>query len=322
VADVEARGAVMNGDIHVALDRTDFLAVFPLKGGHRARLVGTVRDQTDQPREDLTWDDVSTRVIECMRIDVNAVNWFSTYHVHHRVADHFRRGRAFLLGDAAHIHSPVGGQGMNTGIGDAVNLAWKLAAVLHGRADDRILDTYETERIAFARRLVATTDQAFTGVTSSSATARLLRLHIVPALLPALLKSRAFRRVAFRTISQTAINYRESNLSEGLAGGIHGGDRLPWVRIHSDGHDADNFRPLISLDWQVHVYGAAAPEIRGVCGERGLPLHEFRWVPAMKRAGFRQNALYLVRPDGYVALAAAEQSPTVLASYLHTRALR
>src|SRR5262249_10136916 len=153
VADVEARGAVMNGDIHVALDRTDFLAVFPLKGGHRARLVGTVRDQTDQPREDLTWDDVSTRVIECMRIDVNAVNWFSTYHVHHRVADHFRRGRAFLLGDAAHIHSPVGGQGMNTGIGDAVNLAWKLAAVLHGRADDRILDTYETERIAFARRL-------------------------------------------------------------------------------------------------------------------------------------------------------------------------
>src|SRR5262245_11462496 len=158
----------MNGDIHVALDRTDFLAVFPLKGGQRTRLVGMVRDETDQPRKDLTWDDVSTCVIEWMRIEIDAVNWFSTYHVHHRVADQFRRGRAFLLGDAAHIPSPVGGQGMNTGIGDAVNLAWKLAAVLHGRADDRILDTYETERIAFARRLVATTEQAFTGVTSSS----------------------------------------------------------------------------------------------------------------------------------------------------------
>jgi 2-polyprenyl-6-methoxyphenol hydroxylase-like FAD-dependent oxidoreductase len=322
VADVEARGAVMNGDIHVALDRTDFLAVFPLKGGHRARLVGTVRDQMDQPRDDLTWDDVSTRVIEWMRINVNTVNWFSTYHVHHRVADHFRRGRAFLLGDAAHIHSPVGGQGMNTGIGDAVNLAWKLAAVLHGRADERILDTYETERIAFARRLVATTDQAFTGVTSSSATARLLRLHIVPALLPALLKSRAFRRVAFRTISQTAINYRESNLSEGLAGGVHAGDRLPWVRLDGDGHDADNFLPLTSLRWQVHVYGAAAPEIRAACEQRGLPLHQFRWEKAMKRVGFHRNALYLVRPDGYVALAAAEQSAAVLASYLDTRALR
>ena len=80
----------------------------------------------------------------------------------------FRKGRAFLLGDAAHVHSPVGGQGMNTGIGDAINLAWKLAAVLRGNADAAILDSYETERIAFARRLVATTDRAFTGVTSTN----------------------------------------------------------------------------------------------------------------------------------------------------------
>ena len=87
-------------------------------------------------------------------IEVAHVNWFSTYRVHHRVAEHFRKGRAFLLGDAAHVHSPVGGQGMNTGIGDAINLAWKLAAVLEGRAPDSILDSYEPERIAFARRLV------------------------------------------------------------------------------------------------------------------------------------------------------------------------
>ena len=78
---------------------------------------------------------MSKRVIEWIQHRREAVNWFSTYRVHHRVADHFRKGRAFLLGDAAHIHSPVGGQGMNTGIGDAVNLAWKLAAVLQGRAD-------------------------------------------------------------------------------------------------------------------------------------------------------------------------------------------
>ena len=111
----------------------------------------------------LSWNDVSQRVIEWMHIDVARVNWFSTYRVHHRVADHFRKGRAFLLGDAAHIHSPVGGQGMNTGIGDAVNLAWKLAAVLQGRADASILDSYEPERIAFARRLVATTDRGLHG---------------------------------------------------------------------------------------------------------------------------------------------------------------
>ena len=169
VADVEASGATMNGELHVALDRTDFLVVFPLKGERRARLIGTVREgEIKQQREEMTWEDVSKRVLEWIRIDVETVNWFSTYRVHHRVADHFRKGRAFLLGDAAHIHSPVGGQGMNTGIGDAVNLGWKLAAVVGGRAHASILDSYEQERIGFARQLVATTDRAFTGVTSTS----------------------------------------------------------------------------------------------------------------------------------------------------------
>src|SRR5947207_15688698 len=121
-----------------------------------------------------------------MRVEVRDVHWFSTYRVHHRVADRFRQGRAFLLGDAAHIHSPVGGQGMNTGIGDAVNLAWKLADVVHGRADSSLLDSYEPERIAFARRLVATTDRVFTGVTSDGAIARRVRLNIVPVVAPAL----------------------------------------------------------------------------------------------------------------------------------------
>src|SRR5436305_2571173 len=121
-----------------------------------------------------------------MPIEVQQVHWFSTYRVHHRVADRFRQGRAFLLGDAGHIHSPVGGQGMNTGIGDAVNLAWKLAAVVHSRADASLLDSYEPERIAFARRLVATTDQAFTGVTSPGPIARRVRLDIVPLLVPTL----------------------------------------------------------------------------------------------------------------------------------------
>src|SRR5205085_11822330 len=168
---------------HVALDITDFLAVFPLKDAGHARLIGTVREG-EQKHGTLSWTDVSTSVIDWMRIDVARVHWFSTYHVHHRVADGFRKGRAFILGDAAHIHSPVGGQGMNTGIGDAVNLAWKLAFVRHGRADASLLDSYEPERTAFARRLVATTDRAFTGVTSPGAVARRVRLNIVPAVAP------------------------------------------------------------------------------------------------------------------------------------------
>jgi 2-polyprenyl-6-methoxyphenol hydroxylase-like FAD-dependent oxidoreductase len=319
VADVEARGAAMNGELHAALDTTDFLAVFPLKEDGRARLIGTVRENRDDQHGDLSWNDVSTRVIEWMRIDVVRLHWFSTYHVHHRVADQFRKGRAFLLGDAAHIHSPVGGQGMNTGIGDAVNLAWKLAAVLRGRATAAILDTYETERVAFARRLVATTDQAFTGVTSHGAIARFVRLDLVPLLLPRLFAFAAVRRFMFRTVSQTAVHYRTSALSEGRAGGVHGGDRLPWVP--ANGNDADNFTPLTSLDWQVHVYGDPTPDLHATCQKRALPLHAFPWRPEMGRIGLRRDALYLVRPDGYVAFADPRGGATTLLSYLDARGL-
>ena len=321
VADVEASGQALNGELHAAVDRTDFLVIFPLKGERRARLVGTVRDEVEQKGEDLSWDDVSKRVIEWISIDVKCVNWFSTYRVHHRVADHFRKDRVFLLGDAAHIHSPVGGQGMNTGIGDAVNLAWKLAAVLHGRARASLLDSYEPERIAFARRLVATTDRAFTGVTSSGATARLMRLRVAPLLVPLLFALRSMRRVMFRTVSQTAVNYHGSSLSEGCAGAVHGGDRLPWVKMDWNSEYRDNFAPLTSLDWQIHVYGDAMTPMRTLCNERRLTLHVFPWRPEMKRAGLQRNAAYLVRPDGYVALADAGASAATVESYLDARQL-
>jgi 2-polyprenyl-6-methoxyphenol hydroxylase-like FAD-dependent oxidoreductase len=319
VADVEARGPAMNGELHAALDTSDFLAVFPLKEDGRARLIGTVRTDVEHQQEKLSWKDVSRRVIEWMRIDVEQVNWFSTYRVHHRVADGFRKGRAFLLGDAAHIHSPVGGQGMNTGIGDAVNLAWKLAAVVNGRADQSLLDSYEPERIAFARRLVSTTDQAFTGVTSDGTIARHIRLDLVPVLIPLIFSFAATRRFMFRTISQTAVNYRGSPLSEGRAGSVHGGDRLPWVAV--DSNDVDNFTPLTSLEWQVHVYGSATHEIQAVCKERMLPLHVFPWHLEIGRAGLRRNAVYLVRPDGYVALAAPPGDALAIASYFTGRRL-
>jgi 2-polyprenyl-6-methoxyphenol hydroxylase-like FAD-dependent oxidoreductase len=321
VADVQASGAVMDGELHVGLDATDFLAVFPLKGEGRARLVGTLRDEGEDQHDKLSWDDVSQRVIEWMHITVARVNWFSTYRVHHRVANHFREGRAFLLGDAAHIHSPVGGQGMNTGIGDAVNLAWKLAAVLHGRASLSLLDSYEPERVVFARRLVATTDQAFTGVTSSGPIARLLRLHVVPALFPVLFALKAVRRFMFRTVSQTVVNYRGSRLSEGVAGRIHGGDRLPWIKTDKSGRHADNFAPLRSLDWQVHVYGELTSEIRMACEARKMPVHIFPWCTEAAQAGLRHNAIYLVRPDGYVALAEPDGRGAAVGPYLDARNL-
>ena len=124
----------------------------------------------------------------------------------------------------------------------------------------------------------------------------------------------------FRTVSQTAVNYRGSSLSEGRAGAVHGGDRLPWVEMNDDGVEGQ----LRAAD----VAGLAGPRvrrrharIRTVCDERKLPLHVFPWRPEMGRAGLRRNAVYLVRPDGYVALADPEGSATVITSYLDARKL-
>jgi hypothetical protein len=125
----------------------------------------------------------------------------------------------------------------------------------------------------------------------------------------------------FRTVSQTVVNYRGSRLSEGRAGTVHGGDRLPWVKTDVNGVDKDNFAQQTTLDWQAHVYGDATPEIRAVCEERKLSLHVFRWRPEMSRAGLRRNALYLVRPDGYVGLADPDGSATRVTSYLDARAV-
>jgi 2-polyprenyl-6-methoxyphenol hydroxylase-like FAD-dependent oxidoreductase len=319
VADVALRGPVANGELHVALDDADLLAVFPMKGAEAGRLIGTVRKDLDD-KHDLTWEDVSTHVVERMKITVDRVNWFSTYRVHHRVAEHFARGRVFLVGDAAHIHSPVGGQGMNTGIGDAVNLAWKLASVLRGRADERLLTTYEPERIAFAKRLVATTDRAFTFATRDGPIARLVRLDAVPALAPALLGRSAVRRLMFRTVSQTFIDYHGSDLSEGRAGSVRGGDRLPWVAAADDGKD--NFAPLASLEWQLHVYGSASPDLAKVAADRGLPLSTFPWREAHGEAGLARDAAYLLRPDGHVALADRHAHPATLETYLTAHGLR
>ena len=202
------------------------------------------------------------------------MNWFSVYHVHHRVTDRFRKGRAFVLGDAAHIHTPVGGQGMNTGIGDAINLAWKLKAVLAGRAQDALLDTFETERRAFALRLVQTTDRAFNIVAADGHLADVIRTRLVPLILPQVVKFEAAREYIFRTLSQITLNYRGKGLDEGRAGPVHGGDRLPWVKIG----ESDNYKPLKRIGWQIHVYGKADDYVKRWARDRRIPLEVYRVV--------------------------------------------
>jgi 2-polyprenyl-6-methoxyphenol hydroxylase-like FAD-dependent oxidoreductase len=311
VADVQGEGPPFDGELHVDLDEADFLALFPLAGKARARLIGTVRDERADHPDTLKFEDVSDRAIKNLKVSVLRVNWFSTYHVHHRVTEHFRKGRAFLLGDAAHIHSPAGGQGMNTGIGDAINLAWKLAAVLGRRASEDLLDSYEAERIGFARRLVATTDRVFSFATAEGFVADVLRTRVAPLLIPTVAGLEAAREYLFRTVAQITLNYRGGPLSVGTAGQVHGGDRLPWVSVNGQ----DNFVSLAAMTWQVHVYGSATEELAQWCVAHELPLHVFDWRSQYEAAGILRNALYLLRPDSYVGLADPSASVRVLERY-------
>lgn len=279
VADVAGTGPALNGELHVSVDESEFMAFFPLKQKGHARLIGIIRENAAR---EPTWNDVSPRLLKEMDVTVSEVNWFSTYHVHHRVAAHFQEGRVFLLGDAGHIHSPLGGQGMNTGIGDAVNLAWKLGDVLKKKTGMDLLKSYESERIAFARQLVKSTDRAFRFISGDGPLARIVRTKIVPAVLPRIFRFRASGRLVFRTLSQTGISYAKNTGSR-----LRAGDRLPWIE------SVDNFKPLRSLDWQVHVYGDQK-------AESTHPVHYFAWNPEMAEKGLKKDVPYLIRPDGHI----------------------
>jgi 2-polyprenyl-6-methoxyphenol hydroxylase-like FAD-dependent oxidoreductase len=311
VADIKASGPAANGEMHAALDSSDFMIIFPMKGDANVRLVGDLnQDQENNP--DLTWEDVQKDILSRLKLEVETVNWFSSYRVHHRVASRFRNRNVFLLGDAAHIHSPVGGQGMNTGIGDAVNLAWKLAAVINGEASQTLLDSYETERIPFARKLVNSTDRAFSFVSAKGTFATWVRLQLVPVILPVLFRFSSFKRLMFRTVSQISIRYPQSFLSSGRTGKLIGGDRLPWVQ------SANNFEPLVSRQWQVHCYGHPTPGLNKLFTEKNIPLYIFEWRPEAKKAGYLKDAIYIVRPDGYIGLVGGSGDVQKISAYCTT----
>ena len=219
VADMEATGSMVPDEVNVYLWREGFHLLFPMRGKDHWRIVGILPPAL-RDRKDVTFEAVmpSLRNEAGAGLSFKTCTWFSTYRIHHRSASRFRDRRCFLLGDAAHIHSPVGAQGMNTGLQDAYNLAWKLALVVKGQADAALLDSYEEERIPVAQRLLNTTDRAFRLVVSDSWLAGLLRTKVLARIAAFAMSLERVQRIAFRTVSQTGIDYRKSPLSKSLEG--------------------------------------------------------------------------------------------------------
>ena len=180
VADTEATGPMVPDELNVYLWHSGFHLFFPMRGENHWRVVGILPAEL-RDRGDLTFDDVMPSLVRGggSELSFQSCKWFSTYRIHHRCTERFRDRRCFLLGDAAHVHSPMGGQGMNTGLQDAYNLAWKLALVSPRQADDALLDSYEAERMPVAKRLLETTDRAFQLVVSDNWLAGLFRTRVV-----------------------------------------------------------------------------------------------------------------------------------------------
>lgn len=313
VTDVQDATLQTEGEVRVSIGEGLFYGIFPMPGKNHYRIIAFIPpDLLDKP--DLTFEDVRPYVERDTKIRATDTFWFATYNSHHRMAERFRCERVFLLGDAAHIHSPAGGQGMNTGLMDATNLGWKLAAVLKGEADERLLGSYEPERMAFARQLLATTDQAFTVVTSPRPAFRVFRSVIAPTLLPVLFRSPQVRRLFFFLVSQTRVHYRKMPISRGAAGRVHAGDRLPWVQWSGGG---SNYDALRTLKPHVQVYGTVSPEVERFARQHPeFPLRRFSFTPEAARAGLRAGAFYLLRPDGYVAYAASRFSSEEFLAFL------
>lgn len=314
VADVHASGPLANGRLNVVLARAGFAAVFPLKDDARSRVIGIVPPAL-QDKDEIGEADLVGVLASIPKLVVGAVDWMSIYHVHHRVAERFRHGRIFLLGDAAHVHSPAGGQGMNTGIGDAFNLGWKLAAVVSGRAPARLLETYEAERRPFAEKLLATTDRAFRYAVAPGAVARTLRLRVLPRVLSIVSPIPFLRRQLFKTVSQIGITYRGSVLSGPGGGSIAPGDRMPWV-----GPGRGSFRAMDGARWHLVVVGVASAKLAHFAVDAGLALIEI--PPARARGtGLRRRAAYLVRPDGHIACIARRQQTALIEAYRRAHGL-
>ena len=328
VADSVATGSMKQGELNVYLWRDGFHLFFPMRGKDRWRVIGILPKRL-RGRDDLTFEEVvpAIRHEAGANLSFKTCDWFSTYRIHHRAASRFRDRRCFLLGDAAHVHSPMGAQGMNTGLQDAYNLAWKLALVVNKRADATLLDSYEAERIPVARRLLRTTDRAFELVVSDNWVASLFRTQIIARIAAFAMTIERVRKIAFRTISQIGIRYRRSALSQTLSGlperAPRAGDRFPWLRLRFAGGSAreDLFERLDDLHFHLLVIGQRASSSATLNGFDLLRTHVVAAnqenADALARAGIAGEAFYLLRPDGHVGLAGTRLDVDAVADYLN-----
>ena len=315
VADARVDWEFPHDALHVCLAREVFVAFFPMPGEDRYRIVGTFPESKNQEDGEVDYEEIEQEIKEQAKLSLNIsdVRWFSLYKVHSRRVNKFSNGRCFVAGDAAHIHSPAGAQGMNTGIQDAYNLAWKLAFVIKGAAAESLLDTYNEERLANAKRLLDSTDRMFELAAGSSWLMSFLRTTIFPPIAGFMSSLETVSKRVFPLISQIGINYRDDALSEHTDDefeNVKAGDRLPYFQV--DGQSI--FDKLKAPKFHLLLFSKGD----GECQDLG-DLVDCHRIPIDARVseifGTEEDFGILLRPDNHIACIASVMTAEKVRDY-------
>lgn len=340
LADVRITWPMPSNKVDAFFHRDGVLFVFPLPG-ERHRIIAGLANEREQDESDApTFDQL--RELFAARVPVSAIladpAWISRFRIHHRVVNRYRDGNVFIAGDAAHLHSPAGGQGMNTGIQDAINLAWKLALCTSGKAQDSLLDSYGQERIPVAHSVISLTDR----MTAVGTLRNPLLQKMRNTALPFLMSWGVIHHGLANELAELKLNYRGSNIVEGQ-GSFHGraphpGDRAPLSRIGprtlgailtGTCHHLFIFSGDQASYETVSVIAAVRRDLAAVYPEL-IQVHTFLRSPSPliqdaiidadghvhRDYGIDEPCLYLIRPDRYVAYRSAPPDDAALHRFL------
>jgi 2-polyprenyl-6-methoxyphenol hydroxylase-like FAD-dependent oxidoreductase len=332
MADAELAWDLADGDLYAFPNRAGIFAAFAMPGEHRFRIFGNVAAGPSAEYSEPTPEQFQAMMDERLPLPakVTKAHWVSRYRLHRRSVPRYRDGRIFLVGDAAHVHSPAGAQGMNTGIQDAYNLAWKLALVVRGLAGESVVDSYHAERHPIGVRLLRTTDRLFTAISGHGRVATFFRTRLAPQVVSRVLTRPAIRTWFVGMLSQIRTSYPGSPLSRedgsGWGGAPAPGDRARQAAVLVDGqpahlHDVlggtrhtvllftgldSESRPAVELGPLAERIEAAYPNLvsaRVISAERdaGHPLAVGDPHRAAHRAyGVTRACAFVIRPDLHV----------------------
>jgi len=315
LGDIAIEGPISREHITLCLSDQGFAGFFPMIGEDRYRAIGILPDELKG-----TEDENAARVFSEIRkqshldLKISDPHWISSYKIHHRSVPHFQELNCFFAGDAAHVHSPAGAQGMNTGIQDSFNLAWKLQLVLHGQAQEKLLKTYHEERYPLAQKLIRTTDQIFSFVTNPNYFIRRLRLLMLPNTFRFLITNSHVRNFIFKLLSQTGIRYRKSSLSEQnflSEADFKAGDRSCHVSTDGCFHAFILGEPRAQEQITIMLEKYFEGKIRVYTLNKSMDI-----TAILQDFGITRDGLVLVRPDGYAAYCAEGLDGIALKKYL------